>query len=256
MKPTSLKKLLRNAVERIIPGIGQRRRAHETRRRAERFASARWQRSDAFARRHYPDYETYLTHQAEKLDRMYARRDRKDQGELAEFLRRFSGCELLREARNVLCLGARLGAEVRALRELGFFAVGLDLNPGRDNCYVCHGDFHDLKFREDSVDAVYTNALDHVFDLAKVMAEVRRVLRPGGLFVADVPPGFTEGFTPGEYEATYWRSAGELIDRLEELAGFEQLGCRDLGSSRRLHWMQIVFRKPPDADVPQTAAAG
>ena len=46
----------------------------------------------------------------------------------------------------MLCLGARLGTEVRALHNLGYFAIGIDLNPGVDNPYVLMGDFHKLVF--------------------------------------------------------------------------------------------------------------
>ena len=95
-------------------------------------------------------------------------------------------------------LGARLGTEVRALMELGHLAVGVDLNPGAANQYVLHGDFHHLVFPDRSFSAVYTNTLDHVFDLPRLVDEIRRVLVPGGVLIADVVPGFDEGHLPGD----------------------------------------------------------
>ncbi len=155
--------------DRLFPGYRRRHQARRQKRRQEVFASAGWQREGALAQRQYDSYESYLAHQAEKLERIHDRRQRKEVLALEDFRRRFADCEPLRGAHCVLCLGARLGAEVQALRELGHFAVGIDLNPGRDNDYVCHGDFHDLKYADGSVDAVYTNAMDHVFDLPRVV---------------------------------------------------------------------------------------
>jgi hypothetical protein len=48
------------------------------------------------------------------------------------------------------------------------FSVGIDLNPGPRNGYVLHGDFHNIIFADASIDAVYTNALDHSFDLQEL----------------------------------------------------------------------------------------
>src|SRR5262249_34043378 len=173
--------------------------ARRLRARRDRFVDPdRWLHGE-LAQRRYPNYDAYLAHQSSKLDRICERRTEKDaRVAIPEFLRRFRGCTALADSRAVLCLGARLGAEVRALVALGYFAVGVDVNPGPDNPYVLHGDFHHLVFADGTVDAVYTNAIDHVWDLEGFVREVRRVLRPGGVFVADVLPGFEEGFTPGE----------------------------------------------------------
>jgi SAM-dependent methyltransferase len=242
--PKKQKPLLVRLRDTLMPGYRARRDAKKRRQREAKFASERWQRGDAFAHRNYASYDEYLAHQAEKLERIYERRQIKDEAAVAEFRRRFEGCAPLAAARNVLCLGARLGAEVRALRELGYFAVGLDLNPGRDNPYVFYGDFHDLAFRDASVDAVYTNALDHVFDLARVVKEVDRVLAPGGLFVADVLPGSEEGFIPGEYEATHWRRTEDLVEAVAAAASLTVAETRNLGRYNRDPWQQVVFVKP------------
>lgn len=85
-----------------------------------------------------------------------------------------------------LCLGARQGC----------FAVGVDLNPGRDNRYVLPGDFHALQFADQSVDIVFSNSFDHAFDLTKLLREVTRVLRPGGLLVLEAGVGMEERVRP------------------------------------------------------------
>jgi SAM-dependent methyltransferase len=79
-----------------------------------------------------------------------------------------------------LCLGARLGCEVSVLRKLGFDAVGVDLVP----CLplVVYGDFHNLRFPSGSFDLVYSNSIDHVYDLKKFLGEASRVCRHVILF--------------------------------------------------------------------------
>jgi SAM-dependent methyltransferase len=217
--------------------------ARKSRARRERFDDAeRWQHGD-LPRRRYGSYDDYLEHQSSKLDKIQDRRAEKDERvAIPEFVRRFRGCSALEGAGAVLCLGARLGAEVRALHELGYFAVGIDLNPGPANPYVLHGDFHRLVFPDGSVDVVYTNALDHVWNLEDVIREVRRVLRPGGAFVADILPGFDEGFTPGEYESTHWRTIDYLVERICAAASLVEESRVDLGETGRDRWFQIVLR--------------
>lgn len=229
------------------PAARERKRADKARRREEKFASTLWQQGDALARRQYDSYESYLAHQASKLEGISHRLEETEAEDLASFRERFSHCPGLEACRSVLCLGARLGTEVRALHELGYFAVGIDLNPGADNAYVLPGDFHRLVFADGSVDAVYTNALDHVFELERVVAEVRRVLRPGGLFIADIIAGFEEGFTPGNFEALHWKTTEEFAERIAGLGSFSRQSARDLGQIRRDRWTQVVFAAPAAA---------
>ena len=221
-----------------------RKRADKAAARAARFDSKLWEKEGDLARRQYGSYEEYLHHQAAKLDHIADRLEETLDEDYAEFVRRFEGCAPLRTARNVLCLGARLGTEVRAMHKLGHFAIGIDLNPGADNCYVTKGDFHAIVFPDGSVDAIYTNVFDHVYDFSKLMAEVERLLCPGGLLVADVLKGFDEGFTPGAYEATHWKSVDVLLAELLRLSKLQLIERRDLGTHRRDHWIQLVLQKP------------
>jgi SAM-dependent methyltransferase len=250
--------LLRKAWRRMSNvaryGIGasgrERKKAAKAKRRESRFfGSERWQRDADRAARIYGTYGEYVAHQASKLDKIVHRLRETEDQDYADFKRRFEGCGPLREARSVLCLGARLGTEVRALHALGHFAIGIDLNPGESNPFVLPGDFHAIVFPDGSLDAIYTNALDHVFDLDKVIGEVRRLLRPDGVFVVDLVQGYEEGFVPGEFEAAAWRDRGSLIERIRDLGGFALKTVRDLGHTRRDHWTQAVFRKPAGADA-------
>jgi SAM-dependent methyltransferase len=226
-------------------GARARKRADKAQAREQRFLeSGLWEHSEQGARRKYASYDDYVAHQASKLERIAPRLREKEGEDFAEFRRRFATCAALAGARSVLCLGARLGTEVRALHDLGYFAVGIDLNPGAQNSYVLPGDFHRIVFPDVSVDAIYTNALDHVFSLEQVVGEVARLLRQGGVFVVDLELGSEEGFVPGEFEAVMWRDQERLIERIRELGGFRVEQTRDLGKTRRDQWTQVVFRKP------------
>ena len=206
-------------------GVGARararKRADKERQRDERFHDAGlWEHSEEGAHRRYASYDEYVEHQASKLDKIAHRLREKENEDFAEFRGRFASCAALDGARSVLCLGARLGTEVRALHDLGYFAVGIDLNPGERNPYVLPGDFHRIVFPSGSIDAVYTNALDHVFSLEELVGEVQRLLRPGGVFVTDLELGSEEGFVPGEYESAMWRNHEGLTDRIKMLGRF------------------------------------
>ncbi len=88
------------------------------------------------------------------------------------------------KGQSVICLGARLGGEVRAFKSLGALAVGVDLEPGPDNMDVLVGDFENLAFADASFTYAYSNVLDHLHDLSRFSAELCRVVRPNGFFFA------------------------------------------------------------------------
>jgi SAM-dependent methyltransferase len=90
---------------------------------------------------------------------------------------------------DVLCVGARYGIEMLAMREMGFSAkkvMGIDLYPrGAD---VLRADMHKLPFAASSFDIVYSHhTLDHSLDPRKALAEMARVSRPGAVWVFTVP---------------------------------------------------------------------
>jgi len=131
-------------------------------------------------RRDYKTYKEYLAHQAAKTKAVKAGRVRRRR--FADEVRKFS--RLLAPVKafcfpgaRAVCLGARQGGEVQALIDMGYEAVGVDLVAFEP--LVVAGDFHDLPFGDASFDLVFSNAIDHVFDLDKVAAEIVRVTRPG-----------------------------------------------------------------------------
>jgi SAM-dependent methyltransferase len=216
--------LLKRLTSTLLPGLRLRSKeqkwAKRMKARQKVFESDLWGQDSDFAQRKYASYDDYVKHQSSKLDRIHDRLQAREDEDMTMFLERFQGCPALADAQTVLCLGARLGTEVMALHKLGRFAVGIDLNPGPDNEYVLKGDFHKIVFPDTSLDAVYCNALDHVYDLEKVLGEVGRLLRPGGIFVADIISGYEEGFYAGGYESVHWRNAGEFAEKVALVSGF------------------------------------
>jgi len=172
----------------------------------------RWQ-ADAFdgsfERRVYPSYQDYLRRQGSKLEHLDLSRYETDYQRLLG--QRLAGVDGLNKGAAVLCLGARLGAEVRAFHDCGCFAVGLDLNPGRQNRHVLHGDFHEIQFPRESTDIIFSNSLDHVFAVDRFVAEIRRVLKPGGLLILETMKGRAEGTSPDAYASLWWKSVDDVV---------------------------------------------
>lgn len=206
-----------------------------------------WNTRLEFKQREYKNYDQYKQHQASKLQQIdlddYEVRLRRELG------RRFGELihmGMIRKEGVALCLAARLGAEVRAFIDNGYFAIGIDLNPGNRNSFVVVGDFHNLQFANACIDVIYTNALDHAFDLKKIGTEVLRVLKPGGSFIIDAVPGSSEGREPEEFASYWWNSMRDLERRFTEI-GFEEGSVRDISMPFK-NGSEICLKSPKSRD--------
>jgi len=170
----------------------------------------------SFARRMYRSYEDYRRHQSSKLNRINPVELSEYDIKYREVLReRLKKIEFLHKGLTVLCLGARIGTEVKSFIDIGCFAVGIDLNPGENNLYTVYGDFHNIQFANSSIDVVFTNSLDHVFDIKLVMNEVTRVVKPGGLFIVEAVKGSEEDVLPDFYASFWWGRMDNLVPLIE-----------------------------------------
>lgn len=176
-----------------------------------------WEETEGgIARRLYPDYGTYLQHQKTKFDAARGKFVRRHDDRFYDALSaRLAALPFELKGMSALCIAARQGTEVRAFIDRGAFAVGIDLNPGRENSYVVVGDFHALQYSDESVQIVYTNSLDHAFDIDRVIAEIARVVAPGGLFIAELNGGEDHPSDAGFYESSSWSSIDEMRRRIE-----------------------------------------
>ncbi|GJN12568.1 hypothetical protein PR202_ga30854 [Eleusine coracana subsp. coracana] len=143
----------------------------------------------------FRSYDDYLRHQLNKtldprLRRVWATRDwrRKVDAFARAFARlRDSSSDhpLLTNASRALCVGARLGQEVAALRQVGVAdSIGIDLAPAPP--LVAKGDFHAHPFPDDTFDFEFSNVFDHALYPDRFVAEIERTLRPGGVAVLHV----------------------------------------------------------------------
>ena len=196
----------------------------------------------------YDDYESYINHQKEKtLDPV---RREKWLGEewdlkLNGFKKEFSKMSnFLNPDSRCLCLGARTGQEVVALREMGIKnVVGIDIVPHKP--YVIEGDIHDLDFDDNSFDFVYTNIIDHSLNPQKMISEIERVLKVGGVFYLQIQLGVNQD------EYTVFEINNPLFDIVSL---FEQSYCltiKRINSDGSINFaamnVELVFRK--DADL-------
>lgn len=167
--------------------------------------------------RSYDDQETYIRHQAIKYEIVSESLEQHFQERLESFKKMFAFLEQ-EKGKSILCLGARDGSEVKALRDLGLLAIGIDLNYKQKCPYVHFGDFHNIPYPAACFDYVYTNTLDHMADPRKLFAEIHRILKPEGQFVAQILNGTKEGYDqlPGDYESFVWETKADLIKLIEE----------------------------------------
>lgn len=97
---------------------------------------------------------------------------------------------------QILDVGTGTGTNLRLLQQLGFADVtGLDFSD--DAIYFCQqkglgfvkkGDVRDLPFIDDSFDVIFaTDIIEHIDDDLQALAEIRRVLKPGGKAILMVP---------------------------------------------------------------------
>uniref|UniRef100_A0ACD5ZZW5 Uncharacterized protein n=1 Tax=Avena sativa TaxID=4498 RepID=A0ACD5ZZW5_AVESA len=139
----------------------------------------------------FRSYDDYLRHQLNKtldprLRRVWATRDwRRKVDAFARFFEALRAEGLLSDASRALCVGARLGQEVAALRLVGVRdAVGIDLAPAPP--LVLRGDFHAQPFGDGVFDFEFSNVFDHALYPDRFAAEIERTLRPGGVAVLHV----------------------------------------------------------------------
>lgn len=191
-------------------------------------------------KRDYSSYDEYVTHQKLKLEEMV-----KIKGGFSNFdifnyrlkfysrFRHLNG--LLPKDAAILCCGARQGTEVEVLRDLGFAnALGIDLNPGGANPLVRQGDMMKLDAPDNSLDLIYTNCVDHAFDLDAMLKEHARALRPTGFLLYEIGTNMEGG--GGPFEAISWNRSEDVVARM--LGTFKTL----VHVERDDQWLWVLVR--------------
>jgi SAM-dependent methyltransferase len=111
---------------------------------------------------------------------------------------------------NCLCIGARTGQEVYALKKLGFSAIGIDIVECKPLVEV--GDMHDLKYDDNTFDFIFCNILDHSLYPEKSISEIERVLKKNGFCFLQI----TVGEATDKYGVTEINSDDGVLKLLEK----------------------------------------
>ncbi|MGA1540452.1 MAG: methyltransferase domain-containing protein, partial [Chthoniobacterales bacterium] len=96
------------------------------------------------------------------------------------------------------------------------------------------GDMMKLALPDDSLDLLYTNCVDHSFDLDAMIGEHARVLKPNGYLLYDI--AFNEDEGAGVWESILWEREEDVIRRL--LEKFREL----VRVERERGWIWVLVR--------------
>jgi SAM-dependent methyltransferase len=141
-----------------------------------------WLTLQRLGRRHPPEYRSYL---ATQLRRTLSKRETDPGVGAVTLINRVS--EERPAGGPVLCVGCRNGLELDRFRERGFDeVVGIDIFSQRDDILVM--DMHSMSFDDNSFDVIYaSHALEHAYDVSRVVEQIRRVACDGAVVGVEVP---------------------------------------------------------------------
>lgn len=138
--------------------------------------------------RRHDSYDSYIEKQKEKsTDPERVKKWLGDEWEekLDGFRKLFDrNRDYVEPASNCICLGARTGQEVAALQELKKQAIGIDLVAFEP--YTIQGDIHNLEFKNNEFDLVFTNIFDHSLYPDKFISEMERVCATSGFIIINL----------------------------------------------------------------------
>lgn len=96
-----------------------------------------------------------------------------------------------------------------------------------------------LDLPDGSLDLLYTNCVDHAFDLEAMMTEHARVLKPDGFLLYDIGINMEKG-TAGPFEAVSWDRTEDLVVKL--LGKFEKLVRAERDENFGGLWLWVLLR--------------
>ena len=158
---------------------------------------------------------------------------------------------------RLLDLGCGGGQDAGDLARRGYRVVGLDrtsalLSAGRRRYFslpLVRADLRDLPFQAMSFDGIWAAAsLMHLpkSDTCSVLSNLRKLVRPGGLFAATMTYGVksrivTDGWLPGRYIAR-WKK--DELARAVRRAGWEILELKVITNrERKGRWLNLLAQK-------------
>jgi SAM-dependent methyltransferase len=133
--------------------------------------------------------------------------------------------------------GARIADVGAGGRRITPDIVTIDGMSGPDIDVSC--DIHQIPLPDASFDCVFcTGTLQHVTDPNRVLAEIHRLLRPGGIVHVEVP--FLHGYHPDPKD--YWRWTLPGVNLACERTGFERIDSgAHMGPTSAMVWIAVHY---------------
>lgn len=142
--------------------------------------------------------------------------------------------EHIKDKKNAICLGARTGQEVKALRDMGIPAIGVDLVPFEP--YTVEGDIHALRYSDNAFDFVFTNIFDHSLYPDKFCSEMERIAQHAGVIVIHMKLGIELD----QYTETFVFDAKNVVKMFKQI---EVVASRRIKNSfDEMNW-ELILRK-------------
>jgi len=178
----------------------------------------------------YQNYYAYMNHQKSKappgspLFNKLIGENREPM--LAGFRLNFAPhVDAIEKSTKALCLGARTGAEVSVLKEMGLEdAIGIDLNPHPP--LVVEGDIHYLQYEGSFFDFIFSNVFDHSCYPQKFISEIERVAKPNTYCILHLSINDREDYHAANVLSDS-QTAIDLFKRDVEILKNESLGQPD-----------------------------
>jgi SAM-dependent methyltransferase len=145
-------------------------------------------------------------------------------------------CPDLGPSHRVLDLGPRNWKEVAMVRAAGLGAVeALDLFPHDPR--IRRGDMHRMPFADGEFDLVFaTHVLEHAYEPRRALAEVTRVLKPGGRLWVQLP----REFVPGRKDRINYDCATSMLAMFPRPANVTVVW-----DDTQPNWFRALFRVGP-----------
>ena len=145
-------------------------------------------------------------------------------------------------ASKILCIGCRNTAELDYFQSKGLKnLIGIDLFSENHRIQVM--DMHDLTFREDTFDIVYSShSLEHSYDIDKVAKEIIRVARNQGIIAIEVPVRYTTT-QADRFDLKNVNGVLELfMPHINELLWSDDLEARTPNNHEGTPIVRVIFR--------------
>ncbi len=147
---------------------------------------------------------------------------------LAEFL-----APAAKKTARLLEIGGGNGFLARRLAKMGFDVVSIDPQPRQPSYFpVQIGDCTRLEFETGSFDVIFSsNVLEHVEDIPAALAQMKRLLKPGGFMVHSMPLPFCTLLTLLTRPIGYFMEVGFVIRQGAKFTGGKIFPKKTLAAS-------------------------